>query len=151
VKSKGQFQRNKEVKGGAARKMCTAKWINFSVKKENRKGIKSRPENLLDAQNLCQFYEEAAVPSKCMWQDGLLLCTENIPNEMRVVSAVRGTYDQMITEKYSRNEPYNKNGQDGIIKTQLTSSSSGTIIEPIRDPHVIKGDRRTYNRSSTGK
>jgi hypothetical protein len=57
----------------------------------------------------------------------------------------------MITEKYNRNEPYNKNGQDGIIKTQLTSSPSGTIIEPIRDPHVIKGDRRTYIRSSKGK
>lgn len=124
-----------------------------TVKKENRKGIESRPENLLDAQDFsCHFYQETAVPAKYMWHDGLLLCTEHIPNEMRVVSTVRGTYDQMITEKYNRNKPHNKNGQDGmVIKTHLTSSSACIIIEPIRDLHVIKGDRRTYNRSSTGK
>lgn len=108
---------------------------------------------MFDAKHLLrQFYEEATVRSKYMWHDGLLLCMEHIPNEMRVVSAVPGTYDQMITEKYNRNKPYNKNEEDGIIiKTQVTSSSSGVIIEPIRDAHVIKGDRRTYNRSNTGK
>jgi hypothetical protein len=121
-------------------------------KKEQRKN-KGSGGRMFDAKDLlCQFYEEATVRSKYMWRDGLLLCMEHIPNEMRVVSAVPGTYDQMITEKYNRNEPYNKNEQDGIIiKTQVTSSSSGVIIEPIRDPHVIKGDRRTYNRSNTGK
>jgi len=108
---------------------------------------------MLEAQDfLCHFYQETAIPAKYMWHDGLLLCAEHIPNEMRVVSTVRGTYDQMITEKYNRNKPHNKNGQDGmVIKTHLTSSSAGIIIEPIRDLHEIKGDRRTYNRSSTGK
>jgi len=116
------------------------------------KGVESTRKHVGCTRLLCKFYQETAVPAKYMWHDGLLLCTEHIPNEMRVVSTVRGTYDQMITEKYNRNKPHNKNGQDGmVIKTHLTSSSAGIIIEPIRDLHVIKGDRRTYNLSSTGK
>jgi hypothetical protein len=41
----------------------------------------------------------------------------------------------MITEKYKRNEAYNKNrvAKNNNNKTQLTSSLSGIIIEPIRD------------------
>lgn len=88
-----------------------------------------------------------------MWPDGLLLCTEHIPNEMWVVRATQDTYDHMITEKYKRNEAYNKNriAKKNNNKTRLTSPLSCVIIEPIRDSWVIKWDRRTYNCTSTGK